>query len=80
MPNITYDFKGRTVVVTGAARGVGRAIGEHFHSAGADVYLIDVEAETVTDAATRMGAVGIAADISDTDQVTAAVDRVVSDT
>jgi 3-oxoacyl-[acyl-carrier protein] reductase len=80
MPNLTFDFRGRTVVVTGAARGVGHAIGEHFQSSGASVYLIDIEADTVTDAAKRMGAVGIAADVSDTDQVTTAVQQVVSET
>lgn len=34
---ITYDFAGKTVVVTGSARGIGRRIGERFYEAGANV-------------------------------------------
>lgn len=33
----TYDFAGKTVVVTGSARGIGRHIGERFFEAGANV-------------------------------------------
>lgn len=33
----TYDFSGKTVVVTGSARGIGRRIGERFFEAGANV-------------------------------------------
>lgn len=33
----TYDFAGKTVVVTGSARGIGRHIGERFYEAGANV-------------------------------------------
>ena len=33
MGNITYDFTGRTVVVTGAARGIGHALSRHFAQA-----------------------------------------------
>jgi 3-oxoacyl-[acyl-carrier protein] reductase len=80
MRNLTFDFTGRTVLVTGAARGVGRAIGEHFRDAGAAVYLVDLEAEAVSDTAKEIGAIGLAADVSDTGQVTAVVERVVSET
>lgn len=34
---ITYDFSGKTVVVTGSSRGIGRRIGERFYEAGANV-------------------------------------------
>jgi 3-oxoacyl-[acyl-carrier protein] reductase len=80
MRNLAFDFTGRTVVVTGAARGVGRAVGKYLRDAGAIVYLVDVEADTVKDAAEEIGAVGIATDVSDTGQVDAAVAQVVSET
>lgn len=80
MGNLTFDFTGRTVLVTGAARGVGLAVGRHFRDAGAIVYLVDLEAEAVKEAAARIGAIGVAADVSDTGQVTEAVHRVVAET
>lgn len=35
--SIEYCFSGKTVVVTGSARGIGRRIGERFYEAGANV-------------------------------------------
>ena len=80
MANLTFDFTGRTVLVTGAARGVGRAIGEHFGAAGAVVYLLDNDAEAVKATAAEAGAAGLVADVSNTEQVAAAVARVIADT
>ncbi|MEU8235649.1 SDR family oxidoreductase [Actinoplanes sp. NPDC048791] len=80
MGNLSFDFSGRTVLVTGGARGVGRAIGEHFRAAGAAVYLVDVEPEVVAATAAEVGAVGLAADVSDSAQVDAVVARVVAET
>ncbi|MCA2218729.1 SDR family oxidoreductase [Jidongwangia harbinensis] len=80
MGGVTFDFGGRTVVVTGAARGVGRAIGAQFHAAGAAVYLVDSDAGAVAQAAHEIGAVALTADVSDTAQVADVVARVVADT
>jgi 3-oxoacyl-[acyl-carrier protein] reductase len=80
MGNLTFDFTGRTVVVTGAAQGIGRAIAGFFRAAAATVYLVDVDAGEVESAANEMGGVGLAADVADSADVDAVVDRVVADT
>ena len=80
MASVRFDFTGRTVIVTGAARGIGRAFGEYFHAAGATVYLIDHDAEAVAITAEEIGAVGLAADVSCTEDVQGVVDRVLADT
>ncbi len=80
MANLTFDFTGRTVLVTGGARGVGRAIGEHFHAAGAAVYLVDNDAGAVRAAAAETGTTGLVADVSSTDQVADVIARVIADT
>jgi 3-oxoacyl-[acyl-carrier protein] reductase len=80
MGNLTFDFAGRTVVVTGAARGVGRAVAEHFHASGATVYIVDVDDDQVVATAAELGVVGLVADVTATDQVADVVARVVADT
>jgi 3-oxoacyl-[acyl-carrier protein] reductase len=78
--NLSFAFDGRTVIVTGGARGVGKAVGELFGRAGATVYLVDFDAAEVAAAANELDAVGIVADVSNTAAVTAAVARIVAET
>jgi len=80
MGNLTFDFSGRTVVVTGGARGVGRAIGQHFRAAGATVFLVDYDNDEVAAAAKEMNAIGLPADVSRTADVTQVMEQVISDT
>ncbi|QIS38835.1 SDR family NAD(P)-dependent oxidoreductase [Clavibacter capsici] len=66
-------LRGRTALVTGAASGIGRAVGRHLVAAGAEVVLLDVS-PAVHDAATDVGAVGaLTADVTDEAAVARAV-------
>jgi NAD(P)-dependent dehydrogenase (short-subunit alcohol dehydrogenase family) len=46
--DVSYDFSGRTVLVTGAGRGQGMAHALSFAMAGADVAIVDVDADIET--------------------------------
>lgn len=72
--SITFDFTGRTVIVTGAARGIGLEIGRFFRAAGADTILVDFDGDELAKAAAEIGAIGVQADVSKTEDV----DRVVA--
>ncbi|MFD9502349.1 SDR family oxidoreductase [Streptomyces sp. NPDC060035] len=74
MANVEFDFTERTVIVTGAARGVGLAIAERFAVAGAQVVMVDLDEDVVREAAEAIGAFGIAADVSNTADVEAVVE------
>jgi 3-oxoacyl-[acyl-carrier protein] reductase len=79
MTEISFGFTGRSVIVTGAARGIGLAVAQRFQQAGAQVVMVDLDAGEVEEAAGRIGAIGIGADVSDTTSVdsvvTAATER-----
>jgi 3-oxoacyl-[acyl-carrier protein] reductase len=40
---INWDFSNRTVLITGAAQGIGAALTRFFHSAGAKVVAVDLD-------------------------------------
>ena len=80
----TLRFSGKTVLVTGGAQGIGRAIGERFVSEGANLVLFDVEADTLDRTVAELrgrgapveGAAGDVANRADVQRaVQAAVDR-----
>ena len=71
-----YDLKGRSAVVTGGARGIGRAIATRLLASGANVMLWDIDAATLEAAAAELGDSGpvgaVIADVTDPDAVEAA--------
>lgn len=79
MNNLAFDFTDKTVIVTGAARGIGLEIGRFFTQAGARTYLVDFDADELAKAAPSVGAVGVAADVSQTEDVEAVVTKVVEE-
>lgn len=56
---------GKICVVTGAARGIGRAISKAFHAEGATVILTDIDVETGERAATEIGCRFLPLDVRD---------------
>ncbi len=68
----------RTVVVTGAGTGIGRAVAGTFHAAGDRVVLTGRRADVVEAAAAALGgpACAVAFDATDPEQVLAALERV----
>jgi 3-oxoacyl-[acyl-carrier protein] reductase len=68
MPETTYNFAGRTVIVTGAARGIGRALAAGFHEAKASVLLADADEAALVDV-DLSGATTVVADVSQTRDV-----------
>jgi NAD(P)-dependent dehydrogenase (short-subunit alcohol dehydrogenase family) len=73
-------LEGKRAIVTGAARGIGRAIAERLAREGTRVALVDVDADALREAATAMGqgALALLADVRDEDAVRDAVEQAVS--
>jgi NAD(P)-dependent dehydrogenase (short-subunit alcohol dehydrogenase family) len=70
-----FDVNGRTVFITGAARGIGAATAERLHAKGANVALVGLEPERLQALAARLGdrATAIEADVTDYDALQRAV-------
>lgn len=82
-PSSSLPLKGRVAIVTGASRGIGRAIAVHLHSLGAKVVInyasnslqADLLASELNTSSVPPSAVAIKADISDPDQVKLLFDK-----
>ncbi|MCC6468258.1 MAG: bifunctional aldolase/short-chain dehydrogenase [Alphaproteobacteria bacterium] len=64
------------VAVTGGAGTIGSAIGAAFRQQGAEVALLDLNADAVRAAAKKLGGIGIACDVTDRASVDAAFDAI----
>ncbi len=68
------DLRGRRVVITGAARGIGAALAQRLTERGAKVALAGLEPELLAAVATRLDAPWFECDVTDEGAVDAAVD------
>ena len=82
---ISTDLAGQVAIVTGAARGIGRAIAETLAQRGADVVVADVQLEkaeaTAQEIAANTGrrAIAVQVDVADSDSVKAMIDRTIAE-
>ncbi len=72
-------LRGRRVLITGAARGIGAALAERLASRGAQVALIGLEPELLEQVATTTGGIWRECDVARREQVDAAVGDVVEE-
>ena len=61
------DLKGKSVLVTGAASGIGRACAERLARAGASVAVLDLNGDAARQVATEIGGEAVRVDLSDYD-------------
>jgi NAD(P)-dependent dehydrogenase (short-subunit alcohol dehydrogenase family) len=69
------EISGHAAIVTGAASGIGAAVARQLAGAGAKVLVADVQDDRGQALAEELGGAFAHVDVTDTDQVTAAVDR-----
>ncbi|MGB9876753.1 MAG: 3-oxoacyl-[acyl-carrier-protein] reductase [bacterium] len=76
-------FEGRVAIITGAGRGIGKAIAERFASEGADVVICDIDKEAIAKVAEEIRdkysvkVISIPADVSKEEDVNALVEETV---
>ena len=69
MANLTFDYTGRSVIITGAARGIGLELAMFFKATGADTIAVDFDGDVLEAAVAGLGITTISADVSKTEDV-----------
>lgn len=66
VPALQVDLAGRRALVTGGASGIGRACAQRLAGAGADVVVVDIDAEGARKVADEVSGEAVEADLTDT--------------
>lgn len=77
-----FRLNGKTAMVTGGARGIGKSIASALTEAGADVAIIDIDLNAAKETASELAANGtrimaVKADVTEPDQVNQMMERIV---
>jgi len=72
---MSFDFRGKTAIVTGGANGIGLAAARALVDGGASVWIFDLERERPAEIAASFGGRGASVDITDRGSVDAAFDQ-----
>ena len=70
-------FEGKSVIITGGGRGIGKACAERFAAEGAMITVLDINEEIARQTAQSIHGLGLACDVSDHTQIHAAVQKTV---
>ena len=70
------DLQDKTVIITGAASGIGKATAQAMARLGARIAVVDLNAEGATAVAAEVGGIGVACNVADEAQVNAMVQTV----
>ncbi len=80
MQQLTFNFQGRTALVSGGASGMGAQVARLFAEAGAQVVIVDANAALAEQTARAIGATAVIGDVSDATFCDAAVAQAVQQT
>ena len=72
-------LNGKTALITGAARGIGRAFAEAYVAEGARVAIGDIDMDRARSTADEIGALAVQMDVTDQASIDAAVDTVAAE-